>query len=362
MGEEERPNVFPSEEERKKYEQLTGEQQQEEDPELKKQRELEAQEAMKRKTEQEMKNRDKSSGADQNLSEDIGKSGQFKQQAEQQEGGGVNLPPTDPNFIQGGESNEPDNSGYVSKESELPPHDLIPLPSEGKLYKNGKDKLRIAYLTAEDEDILTSPNLIYSGQYLETLINRKILDDDMNYRSLHVGDRNAILIWLRSTGYGSIYPVKINDPNTNEDFETEIDLNDLNVIELKQDPDENGYFDFTLPVSGDHIKFRLLTVGDIEDVENQVEYETNTLGYQVNRTVTYTLFKHLVEVNGNDDRNYINYYIKNMVVGDSRALRNHINTIESGIDMNVTVRTPGGESITTFLPIGPNFFWPDIGA
>lgn len=361
MDEQERPNVFPSEEERKKAENLNQEQSGgEEDPALKKQREEEAEKAMKARTEQEMKERSKSSGKQNDLPEDAGRSGQFKNQ---NDGGSGTMPPTDQDFIQGNTpSNEP-KSNYVEDETKLPPHDLIPLPSEGKLYPNKKSKLRVAYLTAEDEDILTSPNLLQSGKYLETLVDRKILDDDMDYRSLHVGDRNAILLWLRSTGYGSIYPVKINDPhNNNEEFETEIDLSHLNVVELKQEPDENGYFDFTMPTSGDHVKFKLLTVGDIEDIENQVEYEVNTLGYEVNRTVTYTLLKHLMEVNGNDDRNYIHYYIKNMVVGDSRAFRKHINSIESGIDMNVTVRTPGGGSVTTFLPIGPNFFWPDIGA
>ena len=42
---------------------------------------------------------------------------------------------------------------------------------------------------------------------VEILINRKILEPDLRYEDLLVGDRNAIMIWLRATGYGEMYPV-----------------------------------------------------------------------------------------------------------------------------------------------------------
>jgi len=104
------------------------------------------------------------------------------------------------------------------------PFDVISLPSEGKLYKNGKASLDVAYLNASDENIITNPNLLQSGKFLEILINRKLLRTNLKYADLHVGDRNAIMIWLRATGYGPTYNVALTDPVTGEDFEREIDL------------------------------------------------------------------------------------------------------------------------------------------
>ena len=89
------------------------------------------------------------------------------------------------------------------------PYDLIPLPSEGKLYPNKKKRVKLAYLTTADENILTSPNLVESGDFLEILINRKLLEPSLRYKDLLPGDRNAIMIWLRATVYGEMYPVTI---------------------------------------------------------------------------------------------------------------------------------------------------------
>ena len=40
------------------------------------------------------------------------------------------------------------------------PHDVVSLPSKGKFYKNKKSSIKVGYLTANDENILMSPNII----------------------------------------------------------------------------------------------------------------------------------------------------------------------------------------------------------
>ena len=54
------------------------------------------------------------------------------------------------------------------------PSEVIDLPSEGKLYSDGsplrEGKLEIKYMTAKEEDILTSQNLIKKGLVIEKLI------------------------------------------------------------------------------------------------------------------------------------------------------------------------------------------------
>jgi hypothetical protein len=238
------------------------------------------------------------------------------------------------------------------------PFDLIPIPSEGKLYKGGKKSLKVAYLTTADEDILTSPNLLNSGYFLEVLINRKLIEPNIRYRDLHTGDRNAIMIWLRATSYGEMYPVTLLD-ELDQAFETEIDLNTLEYKKLGAEPDDEGLFDYTFNISKDSIKFKLLSVGDVEDIEAILQKEKED-GVIVNNKNTYVIQKHIIEVNGNRDRSFIDDYAKRIRLMDASKLKEYIETIESGIDLNVTVRTPGGGSISTFLPLSTKFFWPNL--
>jgi hypothetical protein len=237
--------------------------------------------------------------------------------------------------------------------------DVIPLPSEGKLYRTKQRNVKVAYLTTADENILTSPNLLQSGEFLEILINRKLLDTNLRYKDLHVGDRNAIMLWLRATGYGEIYPVTLLD-NDNVPFDTEINLNELKTIKLGAEPDENGLFDFVLPLSKTHIKFKLLTVGEMEDIEKRVEADKNN-DIPVNNLNTYILEKQIVSVNGETNKYIVNEFANNIRVFDAKSLRDYISSIESGIDMNIEVRTPGGGSVKSFLPLNVSFFWPNIG-
>ena len=64
------------------------------------------------------------------------------------------------------------------------PSEVIDLPSEGKLYPKGhplKDgKIEIKYMTAKEEDILTSQNLIKKGVVLDMLFESIIADKTIN--------------------------------------------------------------------------------------------------------------------------------------------------------------------------------------
>jgi len=259
-------------------------------------------------------------------------------------------------------SNE-DRYAALSTPQEDVPYDLLKLPSEGLLYKKGKSALKVAYLNAMDENIITNPNLLKSGKFLEILINRKILDTNIRYKDLHVGDRNAIMIWLRSTGFGPMYKIKLNDPNDDyKEFEVELDLSKLGIKHLGVKPDENGHFTFKLPVAQTTIKFRLLNTGDVEDIETHLDEMSKEMGPEFTDASTYTLLKQVVAVEDDYDSETVkNFVEQKMRLGDVRAFRKYVNEIESGIDMNITVETPGGGSLATFLPLNFSFFWPDLG-
>lgn len=247
--------------------------------------------------------------------------------------------------------------GLLSEPQMHQAFDMLPLPSGGKTYPNKKKNVKVAYLTTSDENILTSPNLVESGDFLEILINRKLLEPSLRYKDLLPGDRNAIMIWLRATGYGEAYSVQVLD-NKNKPFEAEIDLSELKTIELSVNPDNEGLFQFKMPLSGDEIKFKLLTVGDNDEIDKLLENdEANDV--VANNEPTYTLAKQIIEVNGNRDKRYITSYVDSIRTMDAQKLRNYIESIECGVDLRVTIEAPGGESIKTFLPLNPSFFWPN---
>ena len=198
-----------------------------------------------------------------------------------------------------------------------------------------------------------------SGEFLEILINRKLLEPDLRYKDLHTGDRNAIMIWLRATGYGHMYPVTLLDENK-EQFDTDVNLNELKTKSLGVDPDEEGLFYFQFPLCKAQIKFRLLNCGDVDIIEKMVETDKlNKL--PVNNENIYTLEKMIVEVNGERNRTIIKDFVNSIRIRDGKEFNDYVEKIESGIDLNIEIKTPGGESIATFLPLNFNFFWPNFG-
>ena len=240
------------------------------------------------------------------------------------------------------------------------PYDVIELPSKGKLYLGNKSTVKVEYLTATDENILTSPNLLQSGKVLDILLKSKVKDDDLKVNDLLVGDRNAIMIFLRATGYGEMYPVKFNDPATGEEFETEINLNELGTKELGADPDERGEFSFHLPRTKKDIKFKLLTAGDEDAILKAVEKRTKITKSQISQTLTYRLERQIMEIDGNRDKNYIAKFVSVMPAYDSLMFREYVEEIEPGIDLTIAVEAPSGEYLRTILPITIRFFWPNL--
>jgi len=78
------------------------------------------------------------------------------------------------------------------------PHDVVPLPSGGRFYKNKKKSLKVGYLTAADENILLGGTDDITG----SLLRNKIYEPDMRIDDLLEGDVEAILIFLRNTSFG----------------------------------------------------------------------------------------------------------------------------------------------------------------
>ena len=239
------------------------------------------------------------------------------------------------------------------------PYDVIPLPSRGVFYENKKSSIKVSYLTAADENILLSQNLLKSGKALDVLLERKIMDKDIKHNELLPGDRDAIFMFLRTTGYGHIYPVKLKDPKTGEEFEYEVDLSNIKYKESVE-PDMNGEFSIQLPLSKSLVKFRMLTTKDLSDIEEGEEKKKKMMKFYLDETVTKRLERLIMEIDGDRDKSRIAQFISRMKIGDSVSIRKAYSNNEPGIDMNLEVEAPSGEFFRTSIPISPSFFWPDF--
>lgn len=173
-------------------------------------------------------------------------------------------------------------------------YEWVELPSNGECYPHKKAKVPVSYLRAVDENVMVSPKYIRSQTVCDELLNRKILDKDFNPDTLCVGDRNAILVWMRRTGYGDI---AIN-PNTNQP----INLSTLKYKDFNLKGDENGYFNYLLD-NGDVIKYRLLTHSDEQNIINRSSDENfNNIGLSV-------ILKCIVSYNDMNDKSQYQDYV-----------------------------------------------------
>lgn len=181
-------------------------------------------------------------------------------------------------------------------------YEWVELPSKGECYRTKKNRLPVAYLTASDENIVLSEKLLENGTMCDVLLKRKVLDKDFDIGDLCIEDRQAILLWLRRTGYG--------DTHTHTDEQGEERRTDLSAIAFKDfnmKGDEQGHFDYAMS-NGDIIKYRLLTHRDETEISSFVEGLDNEVmdGTDMSETEYYCkvarhiLLHQIVSVNGAD--------------------------------------------------------------
>lgn len=240
------------------------------------------------------------------------------------------------------------------------PYDIIELPSQGLLYKNNKKSVKVEYLTAMDESILTSPNISSGNKIITILLQRKVKDLGMEVNDLLVGDRTAIMIYLRVTAFGEEYKQMVYDPNKEKYVEAIIDLTKLEQKKLTVKPNEDGEFEFILPKTNKKVTFTLLTGKDDEIVDLRDEEEQKRSSDGVSNKNLIRLEQQIKSIDGDRNKIMISNVLKKLPIIDSRSLRKYIDEITPGINFKTTARTQGGESLDTFLRFGVNFFWPEL--
>ena len=239
------------------------------------------------------------------------------------------------------------------------PYDIIELPSQGLLYENKKSSVKVEFLTAYDENILTSPNIMSGGKLIDVLIENKVKDLGFDSKKLLEGDRLAILLFLRTSAFGEEYKQSVLDPISKKVVEGTINLSEIKFKKLEVKPDNDNCFDFILPKSNKTVKFRFLSGKDEEEINKMDEDLRERTGSDVSTKTTLRLERSIMELDGVKDKIKISNILRNLTIPDIRALNKYITKIEPGVDFSVEARTPGGGSVKTFLNIKRNFFWPE---
>ena len=237
------------------------------------------------------------------------------------------------------------------------PTEVVDLPSKGLLYPKdsplSSGKIEIKYMTAREEDILTSANLIKQGVVVEKLLESLIVDKSIKVDDLLIGDKNSVLIASRILAYGKEYEVEI------EGQKVVVDLTKLKDKLLDESIASDGVneFEFELPATKRKLTFRLLTSGDEKTIDEEVKgYEKlHGIGYEL----TTRLKQQIVSVDGDTKRASINSFVDNEFLSrDSIAFRAHVANIMPDVDMTSTFTDADGNEKEFTVPMTVTFLWP----
>ena len=252
------------------------------------------------------------------------------------------------------------------------PTEFVEIPSAGKLYPedhplHGEKFIEIRFMTAKDEDILTSQSFLKKGIAIDRFLSNIVVDSRVKVDDLYVGDKNALLIGSRITGYGEQYNCKVSCPSCGETADHDFDLSLVRPQTLQEDNDEDEDI-----LSSDGDTFIIKTL--ITDVEVEIRFlkakdekyllrilESKRKKKLPESTLTDQLKIMTVSINGNDDRKTINSFIDNLPARDSQQIRQTYQRMVPNIDLNQTFAcdTCDYETDQMEVPFTTAFFWPD---
>lgn len=239
------------------------------------------------------------------------------------------------------------------------PTEEIELPSKGLLYPKdsplASGKIEMKYMTAKEEDILTNQNYIQNGTVIDKLLKALIVNKDINFGDILIGDKNAIMIAARILAYGKDYTIRYNGEQVTVDLSK---LENEKLDESKFDDGKNS-FKFTLPSTGNEVTYKLLTHSD----EVKIEREVSGLK-KINKGSSpevSTRMKYIItSVNNLTEQKDVRDFVENyLLASDARALRADYTSNQPNVNMTFKYTDEDGVEEDVDLPIGLNFFWPD---
>jgi hypothetical protein len=251
------------------------------------------------------------------------------------------------------------------------PTEFVDLPSRGEFYSSthplhGTETIEIKYMTAKEEDILTSQSLLEKGLALDRLMANLIVDKRIKPDTLLSGDRNAILIAARKSGYGSDYTTKVTCPSCGESDTQNYNLDEAvtslvpeheELAELNVSRTADGNFSVELEKNPVTVEFRLLT-GREETymLRNSEKRKKKKLQEQL---ITDQLKLMILSINGYNDKELLEKFVDTMALTDAKILRKAAQQVTPNIELRKEfVCDQCGHEDEIEFPFTVDFFWP----
>tara|TARA_R110002020_G_scaffold179938_8_gene373723 strand:+ start:474 stop:1328 length:855 start_codon:yes stop_codon:yes gene_type:complete len=247
------------------------------------------------------------------------------------------------------------------------PTEFVALPSEGRFYPEGHplhnvDTIEIKHMTAKEEDILTSETLLKKGVAINRMVQSLIIDKKIKVESLLLGDKNAILIAGRITGFGPFYEVNTTCPSCYKKEDHSFDLSEIHTTSLPEAPsgveiDNSGLFMMELPTSQVRVTLKLLTAADEEALQRNAENKKKLK--KPSSVVTDLLKAIVVGANDHTDRETINKFVEMIPMQDVSYLRKQYEQVKPDMDVNFDFECPACSYVgEVVMPMSAEFFWP----
>jgi len=246
------------------------------------------------------------------------------------------------------------------------PTEFVELPSQGKFYPeghplHGQGSIEIRQMTAKEEDMLTSRTLLKKGVALDRVISNLIVNKAIDPDSLLVGDRNAIIIATRVSGYGNIYETKVSCPACGTTQDYSFDLNRANIYDGEDARDlgvkenDDGTFNVSLPRTGVDVQFRLLNGRDEKTFLSGMQNDRKT---KAEKNITRQLAAIVVSLNGDTSMQAKQYFIDNVPSIDSRHLRLAYRLAAPNVDLTQHFQcVECSHEQDMEVPLTADFFW-----
>jgi hypothetical protein len=242
-----------------------------------------------------------------------------------------------------------------------------PIPSLGLVYPeqsalHNAQTVDIKAITPTEENILMNPAILKRGTVISELIKSCITEKTIDPGEMLSGDRNALVVAIRSLGYGQIYTTQAQCPECEKKQEIDVNLNklklqNLDLDKLQQTSPFKNEFHLYLPESKKNITFKFLTGREEERLVSEAEARKKK-GLQDDQVITQRLKTIITSVENITDRNIINKFVMVMPGKDSALLRKFYDQNEPKIDMTTEFECSncGHQEVIT-IPLGPTFLW-----
>lgn len=246
------------------------------------------------------------------------------------------------------------------------PTEIIDLPSKGWFYPANhplsSGKIEIKMMTAREEDILTSTNLVKKGIVLQRLLESLIVNKKIKQEEILLCDMNGIFVAVRRLAYGDKYgPLKITCPSCGEDCQHTVDLSliEPKPFDFEKYPRGINNFTATLPYCKKMICYKILNQKEDDMVDGEVKAMS-----KVNKdrsTAITTRLKYVIQsVDGNCEIVDIRKFIETELLSrDNLYLRTHIKDNIPDLDMRFQFVCPNCDHADKLeVPMTVEFFWP----